>query len=264
MKRFPLISAFGFLFLLPGNGQITAYQPGEKIDYIIHYGLITGGVATLELTKDTSLGTELWHSVITARTTGIVDAIFNFLDIYESYINPETEFPVKSIRNVIEGRYRRYNVVDFDHSARQDSAILISDLTGVHITPPGIHDILSCFYWMRNRIMPDIDSIKKGEMITIITWFTDELYLIKMKYLGPDEVKTRAGRIKCYKFRPVTEKGRLFETEDDVTFWLSSDKNFLPVKIRFDIFVGAFIVDLVNYEGLVHPIEIKKEKTKKE
>ena len=264
MMRLFLISALDLLFLVPGNGQITAYQPGEKIEYVIHYGLITGGEATLELNKDTSAGKELWHSKITAKSLGIVDALFKVKDIYESYMNPETELPVRSIRNISEGNYKRYNVVDFDHSTRQDSAILTSDRTGVHITPQGIHDILSCFYWFRNRIMPNIDTIKKGEMITIMTWFTDELYPIRLRYIGPEEVRTRSGRIKCHMFNPVTEKGRLFKTEEDVSFWFSADKNFLPVKIRFDIFVGAFIVDMVNYEGLVYPLDIRKERTKKE
>ncbi len=37
---------------------------------------------------------------------------------------------------------------------RADSAILTSDLTGKHIAPQGIHDILSCFYYFRNHILP--------------------------------------------------------------------------------------------------------------
>jgi hypothetical protein len=57
----------------------------------------------------------------------------------------------------------------------------------------------------------------------------------------------------------VTETGRLFKTEEDVSFWFSADKNFLPVKIRFDIFVGAFTVEILNYEGLVYPLGIKKK-----
>ena len=259
MMRLFLISALDLLFLVPGNGQITAYQPGEKIEYVIHYGLITGGEATLELNKDTSAGPELWHSKITAKSLGIVDALFKVKDIYESYMNPETELPVRSIRNISEGNYKRYNVVDFDHSTRQDSAILTSDRTGVHITPQGIHDILSCFYWFRNRIMPNIDTIKKGEMITIMTWFTDELYPMRMKFIGNEEVRTRQGKIKCLKFNPVTETGRLFKTEEDVSFWFSADKNFLPVKIRFDIFVGAFMVEVASYEGLLYPLDIRKK-----
>jgi hypothetical protein len=150
--------------------------------------------------------------------------------------------------------------VIFDHTTRTDSAILTSDLTGVHITQPGIHDILSCFYFFRNRYLPSYDTLKQGDMITIMTWFTDELYPIRLKYVGIEDIKTKVGRIRCLKFNPVTEKGRLFKTEEDVSFWFTSDKNFLPVRIRFDIFVGAFIADIVNYEGLKHPLNLINKK----
>jgi hypothetical protein len=193
------------------------------------------------------------------KTTGLTDAIYRVLDIYESYIDPETGLPVKSIRNIREGRYRKYNEVLFDHKTRPDSAILTSDLTGIHITQPGIQDILSCFYYFRNNILPDEKKLVKGEYTTIMTWFADELYPIRLKYMGTDEVKTKLGRMRCYKFNPVTEKGRLFSTEEGVSFWFSADKNFLPVKIRFDIFVGSFTVEMTGVQGLVYPLEIKKK-----
>ncbi|OFY67331.1 MAG: hypothetical protein A2V64_07750 [Bacteroidetes bacterium RBG_13_43_22] len=259
MKK--LILVLGILSVLPvrGTGQAGSYQAGEKVTYLVHYGVVTGGIASLELKKEILDGKELWHSIMVGRTTGLADAVFKVYDIYESYIDPKTELPVLSVRNISEGRYRRYNEVTFDHKTRKDSAILASDLTGIHIAPQGIHDIVSCFYWYRNQIFPGIDKINKGEMITVMTWFTDELYPIKMKYLGTEEVKTKAGKIKCHKFNPVTEKGRLFKTEDDVSFWFSDDKNFLPVKIRFDIFVGSFMVDMQDYEGLLYPLDIKKK-----
>jgi hypothetical protein len=102
-------------------------------------------------------------------------------------------------------------------------------------------------------------NVKKGDIIEMTTWFTDELYPIRMKYVDEEEIKTRAGKILCYKFNPVTEVGRLFKTQEDVSFWFSADKNFLPVKIRFNIFVGAFTVDMVSYEGLIYPLDIKKK-----
>jgi hypothetical protein len=259
MKKLQLISVFLILIFFRGAGQIASYLPGEKIDYTIHYGLITGGIATLELKLDTLNGKEVWHSSILAKTTGMADAIFKVKDIYESYMNPETELPFKSIRNISEGRYRKYNEVLFDHVSRADSAVLTSDLTGIHITPQNIHDILSCFYWFRNHILPEIGNVKEGEMLTVMTWFTDELYPIRMRYIGTEEIRIRAGKIKCYKFNPVTETGRLFKTEEDVSFWFSADKNFLPVKIRFNIFVGAFTIEVVKYEGLAYQLEIKKK-----
>lgn len=256
MKRLILFTAKLFIIPYLVSGQVMSYKPGEKINYSIHYGLIHGGIASLELKTDTFNGKEVWHSVLIGRTIGVTDAVFKVKDIYESYIDPLTELPVFSIRNIQEGRYRKYNEVIFDHTTRSDSAILTSDLTGVHITQPGIHDILSCFYYFRNHYLPFYSKFKQGDLFTIITWFADELYPIRLRYMGIDEVRTKAGRIKCLKFNPVTEVGRLFKTEEDVTMWFSADKNFLPVRIRFNIFVGAFVCEITDYEGLAYPLEI--------
>jgi hypothetical protein len=247
------------LFSLDLYGQVKSYKPGEKAKYTIQYGVFTSGIGSLEVNSDTLDGKEVWHAKFFARTTGLADAIFKVVDIYEVYIDPKTELPAKSIRNVHEGRYKRYNVVTFDHKTRRDSAILYSDLTGEHIAPKGIHDIISCFYYFRNHILPEGSKLKKGDLLEITTWFTDQLYPIRLRYVGMDDVKIKGGKVKCYKFNPVTEVGRLFKTEEDVSFWFSADKNFLPVKIRFDIFVGAFMVELTSYEGLVAPLEIKKK-----
>ena len=245
---------FAFVFSNGAQSQIVSYRPGEKVTYIVQYGIINGGIASYELSEESLGGKVVWHSKFLARTTGLADALYKILDIYESYIDPDTELPVKAIRNVHEGRYRRYNEVLFDHKTRSDSAILTSDLTGVHIAQQGIHDILSCFYYLRNRILPNNTSFIPGKEVTITTWFCDELYPIRLKYIGIEEVKTKVGRIKCYKFNPVTEVGRLFKTEEDVSFWFSADKNYLPVKARFDIFVGAFTVEMTSFEGLVYPL----------
>jgi Protein of unknown function (DUF3108) len=258
MKTIFYIACLTIIISSSGWSQAVSYKAGEKIYYTVQYGVITGGTASLELVNDTLNGVDVWHSTLTARTTGLADAIFKVLDTYESYIDPDTELPLKAVRNIREGRYRKNNVLIFDHKTRADSTIINSDLTGLHIAPPNIHDILSCFYHFRNHIFPDGSKLKKGEIITIMTWFTDELYPIRLRYIGTDIIKTRVGKIKCYKFNPVTETGRLFKTEEDVSFWFSADKNYLPVKIRFNIFVGAFTIELLSYEGLVHPLEKKK------
>jgi hypothetical protein len=259
MNRFNI----AFVLLLLTGGPVfpqnpgSPYKPGEKATYIVHYGIINGGVATLEL-KDTTLeGKKVWHSVMNMHTTGLADAIYKVRDIYESFIDPANELPIKSIRNISEGRYRKYNEVLFDRTTLSDSTILLSDLTGKHIKEKGIHDILSCFYWFRKRFMPYAYTFSKGQVITINTWFTDEFYPIRLRYMGLEEIKTKAGKIMCHKFNPVTEVGRLFKTEEDVSMWFSADKNFLPVLIRFDIFVGSFTVNLADYEGLAYPLGIK-------
>jgi hypothetical protein len=56
---------------------------------------------------------------MTAKTTGVADVVFRVKDTYESYINPKTELPLKSIRDINEGRYKKYNVVLFDHETKK-------------------------------------------------------------------------------------------------------------------------------------------------
>jgi hypothetical protein len=259
MNRIFCIIGAALIISTFAKGQVDSYKVGENVTYTIQYGFITAGIGTLELKSDSFNGLEVWHSKLSARTTGMAEALFKVLDVYESFIDPITELPVKSIRNIHEGHYKRYNVVLFDHKTRADSSILTSDLTGIHIAPPRIQDILSCFYFFRNHILPIDSNLVKGKMTYITTWFCDELYPIRLKYIGTDVIKTKVGKIKCYKFNPVTETGRLFKTEEDVSFWFSADKNFLPVKIRFDIFVGAFTCEIVNYEGLVYPLGANNE-----
>jgi len=258
MKKIIFITTIALVLSSAAWSQDTSYIVGEKAYYVVKYGIITGGTSSLELTNDTLNGKEVWHSKFVAKTTGLADALFKVLDVYESFIDPETELPVMSIRNIREGRYRKYNEVTYDHTSRADSAVISSLLTGIHTTPHGIHDILSCFYYFRNHLLPADSILKEGEITTIVTWFTDELYPIKLKYIGTDVVRTKVGKIRCYKFNPVTEVGRLFKTEEDVSFWFSADKNFLPVKVRFDIFVGAFTVEVVSYEGLLYSLDTIK------
>jgi hypothetical protein len=256
MQKLSLILFFLTLGILVMKGQDIPYQPGEKAVFTIKYGFITSGVSSFELKRDTFRGRDLYHSVFTAHTVGLADAIFKIRDIYESYFDPETEMPDFAIRNAVEGRYKRYNTNVFDRSSRKDSAIIVSNLTGKHITEKEIRDVISLVYYFRRNWLARGYQFKEGEIVTIVTWFTDEYYPIRLIYAGQEKIKTKLGKILCYKFNPVTEVGRIFKTNEDVSIWFSADKNYLPVKLRFDIFVGAFTAELQSWEGLKTPLEI--------
>jgi len=187
------------------------------------------------------------------KTTGIADALYKVRDTYESYIDPSTDLPVKAIRNISEGRYKRYNEVLFDHESRTDSSLVYSQTSGLQVVPKNIHDILSGFYYMRKYYITD--DISLGDTIHIKTYFTDELFPLYVCYKGTETIRTKFGKVECYRFDPVTEVGRLFKTENDMSIWFSKDKNFIPVRIRFDIYVGSVKVDLIEYEGIKHDFE---------
>jgi hypothetical protein len=234
--------------------QKQPYLPGERVSYQIRYGPVGSGQAVLEIKEGFYKGEPVWHATVSGQTTGIADALYKVRDTYESYINPESDLPVFSIRNIHEGRYRKYNEVAFDQTTRNDSTLVFSDLSGNHAAPKGLLDIVSCFYWFRKYFLANGDTLIPGQTYTMTTWFADELYPIILKYKGMETVRTKIGKILCYRFHPVTEVGRVFKTEEDMVMWFSADENFLPVKLRFDIFVGSFHVDMTSYEGLRAPL----------
>ena len=67
---------------------------------------------------------------------------------------------------------------------------------------------------------------------------------------GLETIKTKLGKINCFKFSPVVEVGRVFDTEDDLSIWISNDNNFIPVRVQFDLFIGSLKCDLIEYSGL--------------
>ena len=91
-----------FLFALSFS-QITNIADGESISLRIHYGFLNAGTANLTARKTTYRGTPHLYVKGTGQTTGAVRAFFKVDDLYESYINMNTELPSFYVRNVKDG-----------------------------------------------------------------------------------------------------------------------------------------------------------------
>ncbi len=139
----------------------------NNLKYLISFGFINGGVASV--TFDTDSITKMYHINMTGRTIGVANALYKILDIYDCYMDPETLLPVKAIRNVREGSYREYNEVIFDHHSWPDSAIAISQKSGLQILPNDILDILSGFYYLRKEILRFFRVASQTLLTPIIT-----------------------------------------------------------------------------------------------
>ena len=229
------------------NSQI--FKGGEELVYSLKYGIIHGGDASISLRETNYNNKKVFHARAYARSVGITDKLFKIEDIYESYFDPETCLPYKAIRNIREGGYRYYNEAIFAHS---DSTVY-SQKSGKIVVPPDILDVVSSLYFLRKM---DLDKLKDGDVIPIVTFFGDEIFPFPLRYRGIESVKTKLGRFECHRFDPVVEVGRIFESEDDMTVWISADKNRIPIRVRFDMIVGGVLCDLTEYTNLSHELLI--------
>ena len=77
-----------------------------------------------------------------------------------------------------------------------------------------------------------------------------------MKYIGKELLPTKFGKIKCMKFRPYVQSGRVFREKESVTLWITDDRNKVPIRLQAELAIGAIIADLDNFKNLKHPFKI--------
>lgn len=229
----------------------TAFTVNEALEYRVHYGLINAGIARLEILPDVKEfnGRKVYHAVGTGRTTGMFDWFFKVRDRYESYIDTQALVPLQFIRRVNEGGYIINQDVTFDH--RENKAT--SQKATIEV-PDNIQDLVSAYYFARNL---NFDTAKTGTIYPLITYLDDEVINLNLKFIGKEKVSVTAGTFNCLKFRPVILQGRVFKEEDDLTIWISDDKNKVVVRAEAEILVGSVKMDLKSYSGLANPLTAK-------
>jgi Protein of unknown function (DUF3108) len=252
-----LIALLACLCCDPGLCQSKAYRvkvkpfaAGEELSYSLKLGPIHGGNAEIRLHETTYRNSKVYFARVTAKTIGIAEKIYGVKDVFDSYFDMNTSLPYKAIRNVKEGNYTSYCELYFNH---MDSTVYSTKTDSLYKTPPGILDILSSLYFLRGL---DPSHFKKDDLIYIVTFWDDELYPFHLRYKGKEIVKTKYGKIQCHRFDPVVEPGRIFKSKDGMSAWFTDDKNFIPVRVRFEMVVGSLRCDLEQYANLRYELEV--------
>lgn len=239
-------------FLTNGNAQHqSAYKAGEWIKFRVHYGIINGGYASMEVKETSTKKSTIQHVIGKGWSTGMLNWVFPVKDQYESFIDTETGFPVRAIRKVKEGSYtknvelifKKDSVLTIDHKRNKEKKAAAKE----------VQDMIAAFYYLRNNVS---DSLKIAEHVKINMFFDGKKFPFKLVKLGEENIKTKFGTIKCIKFRPLVQSGRIFKAKESLTIWITADKNKIPVRIQADLAVGSLKADIDQYKGLSHPLNI--------
>ena len=262
MKKLIIISFFALsLFSFKQetyfNSTELTFQPGETTTYRLHYGWINAGEATVSVAPRTKNidNTSCYNLTVNGKTTGVANAMFNVEDKWQSFVDTKTLFPKKSSRSIREGRYYLDETVDFkDNCANvawnKKDKIKKHDKFDI---PTNVHDIVSGYYFLRNI---NYDKLKPGQSTTIKAFFDDELYDFTVVYKGKETIKTSIGKVHAIKLVPSMPKNDIFESNESIAFWLSDDKNKIPLKVKAEMFVGAVEVDIKSYKGLKYDLNM--------
>lgn len=256
MKKlfFLMILIMGFQPISAGDEfcgiRNRAFEEGESISYNVFYSVIglyvNAGSANFSVALDKMNNRTAYHVVGKGSSNPSYDWIFKVRDRYESYIDTANLQPLKFIRNIEEGGYKKFENITFN---QENNTAVTTE--GVFKVPGCIQDVLSSIYYARNI---DFSKYKPEEKIPFSMFLDNEVYNLYIKYLGKETIKTKYGKFRAIKFKPLLVKGTLFEGGEKMTVWVSDDPNHIPLRIESPIVVGSVKVDMMQYRNLRYPL----------
>jgi len=257
------ISTLGFSQLSDQDQRPKAQLPfkaGEWFKFRIHYGFFNASYATLGLSRDTINDTPVLHAKGYGTTTGLARWFFKVEDHYDTYFDEKKVIPYWFVRDIYEGGYTKNLEIHFDH---KENLARVKNLEnkkeGTYEIADRAQDLISAFYYLR-AYYPE-DKLDPNETFSINMFFDYENYIFKMKFLGNEILSTKFGKIKCMKFRPYVQSGRVFREQESVTLWVTEDDNKIPIRLQADLVIGSIKVDLEEFKNLAFPFKIEFDNT---
>ncbi|MFO7940288.1 MAG: DUF3108 domain-containing protein [Bacteroidales bacterium] len=262
MRQALLISLLFFLALeSSGQQPHRSYQAGEHIQYraVYNWGVLwlNAGTVDFYVSDTTFKGEKALKFESIGRSYPSYDWFFKVRDTFISIVPHSSSQPLFFTRKTSEGGYKVNNWVDYNYSDKELVAKTEnSDKKASIDTIPmlnDVYDVISGVYRTRNISFERCRINDTIPISMIIDGVVEKLYL---RYLGREVLKTRDGRsFRTIKFSSLLVKGTIFKGGEDLTVWVTDDRNRIPIMVEAKILVGNVKALFVDAKGLKYPME---------
>lgn len=237
----------------------NSFKKGEKLEYKVNVGIFTAAEGEMIIHDEMHQinGKACYKIDVFGRTVGAIDWLAKVNDQWGAYLDTASLMPQVTYRDIREGKYRKKEVVRFDHQENVVKYLEIDDETGeykapkYYRTPENVKDLISGYTYLRSL---DFDQYTLDDTIKFHAFFEDTVYHFKILYKGKDQVRTRVGKFNAIKLTPVMPDNDIFSGNQPVDLWLSDDPNKIPLKAVARMFFGRAGCVLSSYEGLKYPM----------
>ena len=254
MSRFKSTILLFFAFMLvsifaspAGAEKDHPFKPGEKLQFVLKYGVIPAGTATLEVHDMEEIqGAKAYHFVLTARSNSFIDLFFKVRDRIDSYTDVGMNHSLYYKKDQQEGKTRRNIKVDFNWDKKESTYINFDTEPKVINLLPGTFDPLSVFYYSRL-----LDFQGKKEFEHPITDGEKNLMGV-LRVIGRETVNVPAGTFETLVLEPDLKNVEgvfLKKQRAKIRLWVTDDEHRLLVQMKSAAIVGSFVAELVTAEG---------------
>lgn len=242
------------------------FSSGERFKLDIYYNWqfiwLNAGWVTFEIRDTTWNSQPAYHLYSRGETNPGYDWFYRVRDTYESVVEPRTYLPHWFHCNTSEGSFWDREEVRFSYA---DSLAVVATenakrpfgIDTLKINPT-ITDLISAIYICRSI---DFEKIEVGRKMPVPVIVGNKIYNLHFRYLGNEPVATRTGdRYLCRKFAVMMVDGTIFSGGEDLTAWITADRNCAPILIEAKIAVGSVKAFLSEMKGNRWPlIKMKNE-----
>ena len=274
MKKLLFIIAFLHLSIV--NCQLSiahaqcgienfAFKSGEFLSYDLYFNWkfvwVKVGTASMSTVQSKYKGQQAFRSSLITRGNDQLDNVFVMRDTLLCYTNSELA-PLYFRKGAREGD--RYYVDELWYSYPNSNCHLKMhriDHDGEQHWKEAeykscIYDMMSIFLRARNF---DASTLKEGENIPMPISDARHLTNSWLKYTGKTTLKMKNdnSKYRCLVFSFIErENGQNHEL---IRFYISDDKNHLPVRLDLFLSFGSAKCYLTAYKGLRNPMDSKVE-----
>ncbi len=241
----------------------NSFARGEVLYYKMSYGFLNIGKGTVRIHENFFQvnDRQCYKLDIYGKTVGVVDWVADVDDQWGAYIDTAALVPHISYRKIREGKYRKDEIVNYDHANQKIEVKHINQKTGKYKEPKyfeydkpaQMRDMIGGLLYLRTI---DLSNVKPGDSVSVNGFMEDEFYKMNIVYKGKSTIKTKVGKVKCLVFVPVMPNNKIFDGENSITVWFSDDKNRIPIKVSAKMFIGSAGVELTSYGALRNPLNI--------
>lgn len=226
----------------------AAFRAGERFSYVVRWGVIKGGQATLAVREiETIRGRPAYHILNEARSAGVVSSVYKTKNRSDSWLDTESLLTVRYEKHIKEGRYRVERVVEIDqenHTFKDQFNRLDKGTTDYRDgpVPPLVMDVLGSLYYVRTL------PLEVGQTYTMDVHEGKKVWPLVVNVVKNQKVKVPAGTFDCVVVEPLLrEPGVFVHKGKKLQVWLTTDARRIPVMMRSEVAIGHVSAELTTY-----------------
>jgi len=222
-----------------------SFDVGESILYVVKYGFIPAGFATLQIKAiETINGRPCYYILSKAITNKAVDVFYRVRDRNKSWMDVQSLCSQRFQQELREGFYRSESVTLYDQPALKFEYRKVrkgKESIREGGIPPFVQDVLSSLYYIRTR------PLEVGKTYELDANSGGKTWPLSVHVKEIEKVRVPAGKFECLHLEPILAGEGIFQQAGHLEVWVTNDERKIPVLLRSRVMVGAFDAEMKRY-----------------